>query len=459
MKGRVMFKAIANWLTQRNRQHAPHTDEAPSSTLVVTESDAPAEVVPYDENLPERSRTQWQFGEWHSLALLQRETLQHHPERAKLALMAAAGRLQIGQSAEARYFVHLAQDWGASKKLIARILVAGVYNSLGKAAVIAGQQQRGLEYFRSSVSAGMSSGDIRLLSQARAKRETEQLGLNWSASYLSVNPLSKEEIQLPLEQLYALHRGKISDKWASYLNEYDRTFSEYRNKPVRLLEVGIQNGGSLEIWAQYFLNARKIIGCDINPKCAELEYEDRRISVIVGDITSENVEKAVSQQSLEFDIIIDDGSHRSGDIVKTFARYYPYLTDGGVYIVEDLHCSYWQKWEGGLFAPHSSIAFFKQLADIVNHEHWGIPNSCEDFLKKAFNFHHCRISEDALHSIQSIMFCNSLCIIRKESPSLNNLRERLIAGTMANVSEEILGLHKSSSPKRDESSNPWSQIE
>ncbi len=46
-----------------------------------------AHPVPYDENLLERARTQWQFGDWASLMKLERDTLQHHPDRAKLALL------------------------------------------------------------------------------------------------------------------------------------------------------------------------------------------------------------------------------------------------------------------------------------------------------------------------------------------------------------------------------------
>jgi hypothetical protein len=95
-------------------------------------------LVPYDENLLEKSRTQWQFGDWESLAGLEREKIQHHPDRAKLALLGAAGRLQIGKSEEARRFVRLAQDWGAGKRLISQVLVAGVHNSLGRVAAVGG---------------------------------------------------------------------------------------------------------------------------------------------------------------------------------------------------------------------------------------------------------------------------------------------------------------------------------
>ena len=53
------------------------------------------------------------------------------------------------------------------------------------------------------------------------------------------------------------HKGKISDKWNLYLDIYERIFCSLRNKPISLLEIGIQNGGSLEIWASYFSLAKK----------------------------------------------------------------------------------------------------------------------------------------------------------------------------------------------------------
>ena len=173
-----------------------------------------------------------------------------------------------------------------------------------------------------------------------------------------------------LDQLYREHKGKLSDKWSLYLTEYDRLFTVYRNQPVQLLEIGVQNGGSLEIWDQYFPNARKIIGCDINPSCAALQYRSPRIAVVTGDANLDEFQNEILQYASTFDIIIDDGSHDSSDIVRSFARYFPYLSETGIYVAEDLHCSYWDNFEGGLHQPLSAMSFFKRLTDIVNHEHW-----------------------------------------------------------------------------------------
>jgi hypothetical protein len=135
-------------------------------------------VVPYDENLLERSRTQWQFGDWESLARLERDILQHHPDRAKLALLAAAGHLQQGDNQAARQFTRLAKDWGCSKKLISQILISGVHNSLGRAAAISGQAQRALQHFHSSIESGAAHSEVSLLTEARLNRQLTELGLS-----------------------------------------------------------------------------------------------------------------------------------------------------------------------------------------------------------------------------------------------------------------------------------------
>lgn len=86
----------------------------------IVESRPEQTLASHDGGLLECARTQWQFGDWESLTKLDRDILQHHPDRAKLALLAAAGRLQTNNDSdiETRQFIRLAQDWGVSNKLI-----------------------------------------------------------------------------------------------------------------------------------------------------------------------------------------------------------------------------------------------------------------------------------------------------------------------------------------------------
>jgi hypothetical protein len=242
-----------------------------------------------------------------------------------------------------------------------------------------------------------------------------------------------------IRELYVEHQGKVSDKWSLYLEEYDRLFGPYRDRPVRLLEIGIQNGGSLELWSKYFMQAVALVGCDINPDCARLTYSDSRISVVVGDANTDAAAAEVFAHSNSFDIVIDDGSHRSSDIVRSFARYFPTLSEGGLFVAEDLHCSYWADFEGGLFDPNSSITFFKRLADVVNYEHWGITRSNRAVLEGIFARYGCEIAEDVLDQIHSVEFINSICVIRKAPPAQNRLGERFIAGEV----ELVVTGHKS----------------
>lgn len=261
-----------------------------------------------------------------------------------------------------------------------------------------------------------------------------------------------------LQALYKNHQGKVSDKWFSYLKKYDDVFSDFSQKPINFLEIGVSNGGSLEILAKYFKNATHFIGCDINPDCQVLQYEDPRVSVVIGDANSDYSQNKISEISHHFDIIIDDGSHRSSDIVKSFARYFQMLANDGIYVVEDICCSYWNAFEGGIYNPTSSIAFFKCLVDVVNHQHWGIEANRSAVLNKFCEAYQVDFSESDLEKINSIEFCNSLCIIRKKSADSNLIGNRTITGIVEDVLPGHISLAGSSMPKLNENSNAWSII-
>lgn len=262
-----------------------------------------------------------------------------------------------------------------------------------------------------------------------------------------------------LFQLYLSHKGKVSDKWSIYLSTYERIFSEYRHKPIRLLEVGVQNGGSLEIWSKYFPMAVKLIGCDINPACAALQYQDARISVVVGDANSESAAKQIAAHAEGFDLVIDDGSHRSGDIIKTFARYFPKIVEGGMFVAEDLHCSYWQEFEGGLHDPYSSMSFFKLLADVVNREHWGTQTRSSELVQGIAQHYATLLTDEVLSTVHSVEFINSICVIRKSAPLHNQLGSRVVAGQVAAVWPGALNSGNISSSPMDQSANQWANLD
>jgi SAM-dependent methyltransferase len=245
---------------------------------------------------------------------------------------------------------------------------------------------------------------------------------------------------MSLVQLYERHDGKVSDKWESYLYLYDELFVKYRNENIRLLEIGVQNGGSLELWSRYFKNAELIVGCDINPACRALAYEDPRVKIVVGDVNLDRTRDEIKNISSDYHVVIDDGSHRSDDIVRAFTFLFERVVPGGVYIAEDLHCSYWAEWNGGLFRSASAMNFFKVLADVVNYDHWGIRASRSDLFSAFTNEYDFELIERVLAEVHSVEFLDSLCIVKKGLPGRNSLGNRIIVGSQASVFPEVFAL-------------------
>jgi hypothetical protein len=166
--------------------------------------------------------------------------------------------------------------------------------------------------------------------------------------------------------LYSEHHGLRSRKWVHYFPVYDRLLFPYLRlgRPLEILEIGVQDGGSLEIWKKYLPPGSRIHGMDINKKCLDLTFSDG-VQFYLGNAADAAVTDEVFKD-VTFDIILDDGSHISREVVDAFAHLFGKLRPGGIYVVEDLFTSYWRNYGGGLGDPRSSVEFFKSLADITN---------------------------------------------------------------------------------------------
>ena len=137
-----------------------------------------------------------------------------------------------------------------------------------------------------------------------------------------------------------------------YLKHYHYNFSSIRNDVKKVLEIGVDRGQSLYLWKDYFPNA-KIYGLDVNPECLKLEKE--RIKIIIGNQNDEKFLKQFAKKEGFFDIIIDDGSHKHIDIIKSFSSLYPYVSNKGFYCIEDVVNNY------------ETIKFFSRYAYSVNY--------------------------------------------------------------------------------------------
>jgi hypothetical protein len=150
-----------------------------------------------------------------------------------------------------------------------------------------------------------------------------------------------------------------SNNLHNYAEKYEKYFSAYKDKELKILEIGIFNGFSLKTWEEYFVKS-KIYGIDIL-NCSSMDTD--RIKTFVCDQTNLEELKKINDVYGPFDIIIDDGSHKSKDMKKTFDFLFPLLNNNGLYVVEDLHCCYWDN-----FSPNETdfMDRLKELLDIVN---------------------------------------------------------------------------------------------
>ncbi|MGT2481421.1 class I SAM-dependent methyltransferase [Methylobacterium oryzae CBMB20] len=125
------------------------------------------------------------------------------------------------------------------------------------------------------------------------------------------------------------HPDRICDKWEHYPNIYEAEIGPRvkMGNPLRLLEIGVQNGGSLEVWHKYLPPGSKIVGVDINERCGQLGLPDN-VQFLLGSATDPDLVARIPEP--EFDIIVDDGSHRSSDVIAAFALLFDRLAPGGV---------------------------------------------------------------------------------------------------------------------------------
>jgi hypothetical protein len=153
----------------------------------------------------------------------------------------------------------------------------------------------------------------------------------------------KELSRNPLYAFFAANRGgRPLDKWAHYFPIYERHLARYRGRPVRVLEIGVYRGGGLDLLRHYLGDEARIVGLDID-EAARLSVGDR-YPVEIGDQGDPDVLARLSERHGPFDIVIDDGGHRTRQQIVSVETLFPLLNDDGVYIVEDCHTSYWPEY-------------------------------------------------------------------------------------------------------------------
>ena len=167
---------------------------------------------------------------------------------------------------------------------------------------------------------------------------------------------------------FDMHRepdSRFITKYENYFEIYDRYLDSISGRPIKLIEIGVQHGGSLQMWKRLLPEGSSVNGIDIYPACKK--YEEEGIRVFIGDQSDHKFLSSVIEKTGKVDFILDDGSHIPYHQIATFEFLFKNgLNDGGCYLVEDCHTSYWKRYGGGLRKRGSFIEYSKRIIDDIN---------------------------------------------------------------------------------------------
>ena len=172
------------------------------------------------------------------------------------------------------------------------------------------------------------------------KLKTESLDHTGQTSlYKNSRPLLKD--------IYRNYQGsRYFDHWEEYAQHYDdhliSLFERMQNKThFRMLEIGVQSGGSVEIWKSYFAKLDfYYVGMDINPNCKRSENVSENIFIEIGDQADPEKLLQICQRHGPFDFIVDDGGHKYDQFktsLDTLFTTTACMAQQSLYVIEDLH--------------------------------------------------------------------------------------------------------------------------
>jgi hypothetical protein len=170
--------------------------------------------------------------------------------------------------------------------------------------------------------------------------------------------------------LCRLAESHDTDKGTQYTQVYHRWLAHAREQRMRMLEIGLYNGGSLRMWRDYLPNT-VLHGIDIDARTLAYQDEVPNSQVrLVDQGDAGALERFVAELGGNYDFILDDGGHTMVQQIVSFEVLWPHVMPGGIYAIEDLGTSYFADYGGrDLRQPDTAVDHMKDLADAVNREH------------------------------------------------------------------------------------------
>lgn len=174
----------------------------------------------------------------------------------------------------------------------------------------------------------------------------------------------------PLFAFFSANRaGHVLDKWIHYFPIYTRHLTPYAGRPVSVLEIGVYRGGSMRMWCRFFGPQARLLGVDIDPVAVTSAGD--RYEVVIADQADPDAMRKLAEEHGPFDVIIDDGGHSMVQQITSIETLFPLLNDGGIYLVEDCHTSYWDEYGGGRGREGTFMEWVKTRLDDLNGYHQG----------------------------------------------------------------------------------------
>lgn len=176
-----------------------------------------------------------------------------------------------------------------------------------------------------------------------------------------------QDAKNPLQVYFENNTGRLIHKWMHYFDIYHQHFNRFVGKEITILEIGVSQGGSLQMWKHYFGDKAKIYGIDVNPLCKNLE--EHNIEIFIGSQSNRKFLREIKEKIGKVDILIDDGGHTMEQQIVTFEEIFDMVKEDGVYLCEDLHTSYWMSYRGGYKRKGTFIEYAKNFVDYINAYH------------------------------------------------------------------------------------------
>lgn len=146
-----------------------------------------------------------------------------------------------------------------------------------------------------------------------------------------------------LANIIQTDKGTITGDKHGYTEKYNKFFEDVanrcysENRKVKILEIGVFSGSSLYLYNRFFDKNCEIYAIDTDEKCLRINSENIHISLCDQGDRNQLQQYIESIGDIKFDIIIDDGNHRSEDQLVSISLLHKNLNENGYYIIEDLH--------------------------------------------------------------------------------------------------------------------------